>query len=213
VSRRNPQQLKLTVCTPLLVVLITTFVLWRHNRILPKSQKSNFESLLSGKQTPGKHLSYREFVTPPTIQRPTASIRRELAIEYVFVPTSTGTFDLIVSPDSTEPYNGGWAGFILVCDADLRIRLVQRGEHDIEHELIFSSHNKGYVFHDSRGFEGGGADELNTVQDFVRRKSGERRLKDRLHAIWFVPLFIYNCRFTRLCFPGTAFRWTVPGHR
>jgi hypothetical protein len=106
----------------------------------------------------------------------------------------------------------GQALFLSVM-ADLRIRLVQRGEHDIEHELIFSSHNKGYVFHDSRGFEGGGADELKTVQDFVRRRSGERRLKDRLHAIWLAPLCIFDCKSTKLCSSGTAFRWTVPGHR
>jgi len=64
---------------------------------------------------------------------------------------------------------------------------LQRGEHDIEHEIMFSKH-EGYVFHDSRGFEGGSADELKTVQDFVRRRSQEWRLKDRLHAIWFIPL-------------------------
>jgi hypothetical protein len=43
------------------------------------------------------------------------------------------------------------------------------------------------------------------VQDFVRRKSKERRLKDRLHAIWFVPLGIYSCKFTRI-----AFRYCIP---
>jgi hypothetical protein len=45
------------------------------------------------------------------------------------------------------------------------------------------------------------------VQDFVRRRSLARRLKDRLHAIWFVfvPLGIYVCKFTsvplRYCVP------------
>jgi hypothetical protein len=36
--------------------------------------------------------------------------------------------------------------------------------------------------------------ELEIVQNFVHRKSRERRLKDRLHAIWFVflPLGIYS---------------------
>jgi hypothetical protein len=96
--------------------------------------------------------------------------------------------------------------------ADLTIRLVQRGEHNIEHELIFSRHD-GYVFHDSRGFEGGSEDELKIVQDFVRRRSQERRLKDQLHAIWFAPLRIFNREFTKVCFSGTAFRWTVLGHR
>jgi len=65
---------------------------------------------------------------------------------------------------------------------------IERGEHDIEHEIMFSKH-AGYVFHDSRGFEGGSADELKTVQDFVRHRSRETRLKDRLHSIWYcVPM-------------------------
>jgi hypothetical protein len=78
---------------------------------------------------------------------------------------------------------------------------LQRGEHDIEDELMFKN-REGYVFHDSRGFEAGGEDELKIVQDFVRRKSGEKRLKDRLHAIWFVLLaiYIYRSVFTRVAF-------------
>jgi hypothetical protein len=88
---------------------------------------------------------------------------------------------------------------------------MQRGEHDIEHELVFASHD-GYVFHDSRGFEGGNKKELEIVQDFVFRKSREKRLKDRLHAIWFdslteyLPLQIYKIHCS-----GTAFRWTMTG--
>ena len=62
--------------------------------------------------------------------------------------------------------------------------------HTIEDELVFTKH-EGYVFHDSRGFECGSQDEVDIVQDFVRRKSREKRLKDRLHAIWFVHLRIY----------------------
>jgi hypothetical protein len=73
----------------------------------------------------------------------------------------------------------------------MRIYPVQRGEHDIEHELIFSRHD-GYVFHDSRGFEAGSEDELMILQDFVRRKSQARKLKDRLHAIWFVSFWAYS---------------------
>jgi hypothetical protein len=65
------------------------------------------------------------------------------------------------------------------------ILLVQRGEHDIENEVSFTNH-RGYVFHDSRGFEAGDEKELKIVQDFVRRRSQERKLAKRLHAIWFV---------------------------
>jgi hypothetical protein len=38
----------------------------------------------------------------------------------------------------------------------------QRGEHDIENEMIFKS-NMGFVFHDSRGFEAGSRSELDKV--------------------------------------------------
>jgi hypothetical protein len=74
---------------------------------------------------------------------------------------------------------------------------VQRGLHDIDDELIFKNH-AGYVFHDSRGFEAGGEDELKIVQEFVRRKSHEVELNDRLHAIWFVPSGTCTCTFTKL---------------
>jgi len=73
---------------------------------------------------------------------------------------------------------------------------LQRGQHNIKDELVFANH-RGYVFHDSRGFEAGSEEELKTVQDFVRRKSEKNRLKDRLHAIWFVPFHIYSYEFTR----------------
>jgi len=81
----------------------------------------------------------------------------------------------------------------------VRIRLGQRGEHDIEHELVFSNHG-GYVFHDSRGFEGGEKKELDIVQDFVSRRSRERRPKDRLHAIWFVSFAYLLSQSTRFAF-------------
>jgi hypothetical protein len=60
----------------------------------------------------------------------------------------------------------------------------QRGEHTIDDELVFSN-DTGYVFHDSRGIESGSIEELEILQEFIRRKCGEPRLRDRLHAIWF----------------------------
>ena len=70
---------------------------------------------------------------------------------------------------------------------------VQRGEHDIEDELTFTNHDS-YLFHDSRGFEAGDGKELKIVQDFVRRRSQGTKLKERLHAIWFVVAF-GNCNW------------------
>ena len=81
---------------------------------------------------------------------------------------------------------------------------MQRGEHDIEDELTFTEH-RGYVFHDSRGFEAGDGRELKIVQEFVRRRSVEKELNQRLHAIWFAPFGICNCESTtflsRYCVP------------
>jgi hypothetical protein len=73
--------------------------------------------------------------------------------------------------------------------------IMQRGEHNIEDEYTFTEHD-GYVFHDSRGFEAGNEEELKIVQDFVRRRSQESKLNERLHAIWFAPFRIYNYEFT-----------------
>jgi len=64
---------------------------------------------------------------------------------------------------------------------------VQRGLHNIEDELVFANHDR-YIFHDSRGFEDGSEDELKIIREFVLRKSREKRLKNRLHAIWFAFL-------------------------
>jgi hypothetical protein len=77
----------------------------------------------------------------------------------------------------------------------VRLLLVQRGEHNIEDELVFTNHN-GYVFHDSRGFEASSTREVKIVQEFIRRKSAERQLEDRLHAIWFVPFGYLPLQFT-----------------
>ncbi|KAH9042983.1 hypothetical protein EDB84DRAFT_1266670 [Lactarius hengduanensis] len=65
---------------------------------------------------------------------------------------------------------------------------LQRGEHTIDDELVFSNH-RGYVFHDSRGIESASTKELEILQEFVRRKCRAARLGDRLHAIWYcVPM-------------------------
>src|SRR5579863_8076537 len=90
--------------------------------------------------------------------------------------------------------------------ADHESPCLQRGEHEINDELIFTNHD-GYIFHDSRGFEAGSEDELKTVQEFVKRKSQEKRLRDRLHAIWFVLSRIYSFKFTS---SHLLFRYCIP---
>ncbi|KIK38322.1 hypothetical protein CY34DRAFT_809446 [Suillus luteus UH-Slu-Lm8-n1] len=64
----------------------------------------------------------------------------------------------------------------------------ERGVHDIENEMVFRN-NPGFIFHDSRGFEAGGPDEFDKVKAFIASRSKERRLKDRIHVIWYcIPM-------------------------
>jgi len=93
--------------------------------------------------------------------------------------------------DTAEEPNISRLGSSRTRDRDHRVQLnptIERGMHNIEDELVFTKH-EGYVFHDSCGFECGSQDEVNIVQDFVRRKSREDRLTNRLHAIWYcIPM-------------------------
>ncbi|KAH9163053.1 GTP-binding protein [Lactarius sanguifluus] len=64
----------------------------------------------------------------------------------------------------------------------------ERGEHSIDDALVFSNHT-GYIFHDSRGIESGCTKELEVLREFIRRKCSEKRLRDKLHAIWYcIPM-------------------------
>ncbi|KAH8985923.1 hypothetical protein EDB86DRAFT_2809902 [Lactarius hatsudake] len=70
----------------------------------------------------------------------------------------------------------------------LPLNMNQRGEHTIDDQLMFSNDDR-YVFHDSRGIESGSTEELGILKEFIRRKCQERRLANRLHAIWYcVPM-------------------------
>ncbi|KAF8179277.1 hypothetical protein K438DRAFT_1843131 [Mycena galopus ATCC 62051] len=60
----------------------------------------------------------------------------------------------------------------------------QRGEHDIENQFIFKS-NRQFIFQDSRGFESGSANEIQTVKDFIAARASSGQLSDQLHAIWY----------------------------
>ncbi|KAG2125454.1 hypothetical protein DEU56DRAFT_961864, partial [Suillus clintonianus] len=64
----------------------------------------------------------------------------------------------------------------------------QRGEHNIENEMVFRN-NPGFIFHDSRGFEAGGESEYNKVNAFIAGRSKKGDLKDRIHMIWYcIPM-------------------------
>ena len=61
---------------------------------------------------------------------------------------------------------------------------IQRGEHNIDNQLIFKS-NPEFIFHDSRGFEAGTVDELELVKIFIRDRANSFDLASQLHAIWY----------------------------
>ncbi|KZP31505.1 hypothetical protein FIBSPDRAFT_1037483 [Athelia psychrophila] len=63
-----------------------------------------------------------------------------------------------------------------------------RGLHDINNATVFES-NPGFIFHDSQGFEAGGAQELDDVKAFISARSDSIALKDQIHVIWYcIPL-------------------------
>ncbi|KIM30902.1 hypothetical protein M408DRAFT_321887 [Serendipita vermifera MAFF 305830] len=73
-------------------------------------------------------------------------------------------------------------------DPSILAASVERGEHDIENEMVFAS-KPGFCFHDSRGFESGGIVELDKVNAFITHRSHQLKLENRLHAIWYcIPM-------------------------
>ena len=90
----------------------------------------------------------------------------------------------LISLPTSSNLNRLWMLVILVLLFVCPLTSCQRGEHTIDDELVFSNHT-GYVFHDSRGIECGSTEELETLREFIRRKCAEKKLRNRLHAIWF----------------------------
>ncbi|KIK13769.1 hypothetical protein PISMIDRAFT_118244 [Pisolithus microcarpus 441] len=75
---------------------------------------------------------------------------------------------------------------------EVEAKCFQRGHHNIEHELVFSS-NPGFVFHDSCGFEAGSARQFDEMKNFVVDRAVTTSLKKRIHAIWFcIPMTDYH---------------------
>jgi hypothetical protein len=49
--------------------------------------------------------------------------------------------------------------------------------------MVFRS-ARDFRFHDSRGFEAGGIEELNMVKAFITKRAQTVSFKNQLHAIW-----------------------------
>jgi hypothetical protein len=50
--------------------------------------------------------------------------------------------------------------------------------------MVFKS-NPTFRFHDSRGFESGGVEELERVKAFIEYRCKEKSLEKQLHVIWY----------------------------
>ncbi|KAJ8582763.1 hypothetical protein M405DRAFT_885148 [Rhizopogon salebrosus TDB-379] len=67
---------------------------------------------------------------------------------------------------------------------------------DIQNELVFRSIPR-FVFHDSCGFEAGGADEFKKMKEFISERACTRILDQRIHAIWYcIPMDEYHRAIT-----------------
>ncbi|KAG2342787.1 era-like GTP-binding protein [Suillus weaverae] len=81
-------------------------------------------------------------------------------------------------------------------DPKVLMASTERGEHDIENEMVFRN-NPGFVFHDSRGFEAGGESEFDKMKAFIASRSKETSIKDQLHVIWYcIPMDEASRSFT-----------------
>ena len=65
----------------------------------------------------------------------------------------------------------------------------QRGVHNVHDQFSFTS-NPQFIFHDSPGFEAGGEQELHDVLSFIHEMAKATEVKDQIHAIWYILIFI-----------------------
>ncbi|KZP15868.1 hypothetical protein FIBSPDRAFT_895389 [Athelia psychrophila] len=57
------------------------------------------------------------------------------------------------------------------------------GVHDINREIICRA-NQQFVLHDSQGFEGGEAENLATVEQFLKDRGADVDISEQVHAVW-----------------------------
>lgn len=68
-------------------------------------------------------------------------------------------------------------------------RQTETSESDhVQHDITVGkiTPNKKMIVHDSRGFAAGKTDELELMAEFLRQRSKEHDIAERLHAIWSV---------------------------
>ncbi|KAJ7817833.1 hypothetical protein B0H13DRAFT_1662340 [Mycena leptocephala] len=86
----------------------------------------------------------------------------------------------IYGEDGRKVHSATFSSLVHLCSSDD----FQRGEHNIESQMIFKS-NPGFIFHDSRGFESGALDETEKAKNFIKTQAASSSLAEQLHAIWY----------------------------
>ena len=165
-----------------LVVAQTQFHQNAPNKLFDAFRTSGSECLLLEVQTQERRRFYNASARQQRAPRFTGEGRRYVTVVPIFFSGS------LISLPTSSNLTRQWR--LVTISPALRLSLIfpriwcQRSEHTIDDELVFSNHT-GYVFHDSRGIESGSTEELEVLKEFIHRKCGERRLRDKLHAIWF----------------------------
>ena len=67
---------------------------------------------------------------------------------------------------------------------------IQLAEHDKRGQAVietplYSESNKRFVLHDSRGFEPGENDNLQSVKAFIESRKTHEDIQEQLHAVWW----------------------------
>ena len=149
-----------------------------------RSKCKHFRTLIIGRANAGKTTLLKKVcnsIEDPEIFSPSG----EKVIEFAVFKDTVCSFESItIDCSSIPPSSRSHQRFNSISPSNSSsLSIAQRGIHDIEYQLIFRS-NPQFIFHDSRGFESGSSDEIETVKSFIARCARSRELSEQLHAIW-----------------------------
>lgn len=68
-------------------------------------------------------------------------------------------------------------------EAPTKVSHRRSGKHNVAQEITWPDRND-LIIHDSGGFEAAGLEEFEAIEEFLKQKSVETEVGQRLHAIW-----------------------------
>jgi hypothetical protein len=150
-----------------------------------RSKCKHFRTLIIGRANAGKTTLLKKVcnsIEDPEIFSPSGKMVIESA---AFRRQTVCSFESItINRSSIPPLSRSRQRFDSLYPSNSHsLSISQRGIHDIEYQLIFKS-NPQFIFHDSRGFESGSLDEIETVKSFIAKCARSQKLSEQLHAVW-----------------------------